>query len=208
MINDNSPMLPRPATDNAPMISGRGTKIIANARGAYLARNLDGILQHMQPEQHQRFRHEVLRQGLRYARIVFENVEQFAYGMRFADAVERWLADPSTEHAAEIDDLQQREPDPPTDPATGSPQYGIFDVTLFYLIWTIHPDTETAEAAGYVSHLARMAGITEYRGDTISSEVFDTAARDAEANARLWQVESAWAILHGRQPPSLPEIAS
>ena len=208
MINDNSPMLSQPALDNAPMISGRGTRIIANARGAYLARNLDGIVQHMQPEQHQRFRHEVLHQGLRYARIVFQNVEQFAYGMRFADAVERWLIDPSAEHAAAVDDLQQREPDPPIDPETGSPQYGIFDVALFYLTWTIHPDTETADAASYAASIARMAGITEYRGEVISSEIFEAAGRSAEADAREWQVESAWAILHGRQPPSLPEIAS
>jgi hypothetical protein len=35
--DDRSPMLSQPAdADNAPMISGRGTKIIADARGVYL----------------------------------------------------------------------------------------------------------------------------------------------------------------------------
>jgi hypothetical protein len=47
MTTGDEPMLPRPTDDNAPMISGRGTKVIADARGAYLAGNLRALVEQM-----------------------------------------------------------------------------------------------------------------------------------------------------------------
>jgi hypothetical protein len=47
MTSGDEPMLPHSHDDNAPMISGRGTKVIADARGAYLAGNLRALLEHL-----------------------------------------------------------------------------------------------------------------------------------------------------------------
>jgi hypothetical protein len=60
MTTGNEPSLPQPSDDNAPMISGRGTKIIADARGAYLAGNLRALTELMTPDQEQGFREAVL----------------------------------------------------------------------------------------------------------------------------------------------------
>src|SRR5687767_1631580 len=65
--DDLSPMLSQPTdADNALMISGRGTKIIADARGAYLAGNLRGLVGHMEEDQQAKLRAAILRQGLYY----------------------------------------------------------------------------------------------------------------------------------------------
>src|SRR5688572_29488015 len=56
MTTGDEPMLPQPGDDNAPMISGRGTKVIADARGAYLAGNLEALIDAMTEDQQQRFR--------------------------------------------------------------------------------------------------------------------------------------------------------
>jgi hypothetical protein len=62
MTTGDEPMLPQPGDDNAPMISGRGTKVIADARGAYLARNTDSLIALMSDDQRQRFHNAVIQQ--------------------------------------------------------------------------------------------------------------------------------------------------
>src|SRR5689334_8070813 len=50
-LSGNEPQLERDDSDHAPMISGRGTKIIVSARGAYEAGNLRALIEMMEPDQ-------------------------------------------------------------------------------------------------------------------------------------------------------------
>src|SRR5438045_5218435 len=90
-MSDNAPMLSQSDQDNAPMISGRGTKIIADARGAYLAGNLHGIVQHFNEDQAHTFRRALMRQGIALA----ESLLRYENGMPELPALEQlrqWAA--------------------------------------------------------------------------------------------------------------------
>src|SRR5688572_259845 len=63
MTTGDEPMLPN-SSDNSPMISSVLTRVIADARGAYLAGNLKALWDHMNPGQQLRFRQELTRQAL------------------------------------------------------------------------------------------------------------------------------------------------
>ena len=71
MSDDLSPMLSQGAHDNAPMISGRGTKIIADARGAYLAGNAAALIERLDERQQQAFRLAVIAFAYAYAERAF-----------------------------------------------------------------------------------------------------------------------------------------
>ena len=96
---DLSPMLSQPATDNAPMISGRGTKIIADARGAYLARNLDGLIEHMDETQRQRLTDAFIHQVVIFARRLLEDERDNSELHALLPDIERMLNQPTVEHA-------------------------------------------------------------------------------------------------------------
>jgi hypothetical protein len=66
MIPDNSPRLGGQSDDLSPMISSMGTKIIADARGAYLAGNLDALIEAMREDQRLDFKMAMLRQAYTY----------------------------------------------------------------------------------------------------------------------------------------------
>src|SRR5688500_138323 len=97
MTTDDAPMLSQPSDDNAPMISGRGTKIIADARGAYMAGNIYGLLELMDSEHQARFRSALVQQAI-------WNVQQHCdvseadIAQRVLDAAEQWLTTRSSEH--------------------------------------------------------------------------------------------------------------
>src|SRR5574341_1128439 len=55
---------PRPDTSDAPMISSVETRTIASARGAYVAGNLNGLIDRLNVDQLERFRRAVERQAL------------------------------------------------------------------------------------------------------------------------------------------------
>src|SRR5689334_3959484 len=101
MTTGDEPMLPQPADDNAPMISGRGTKIIADARGAYLAGNLRVLIQMMNESQQLRFRKVLVQQILRQ----LEQHESIDEGTPAQDAISllhHWLDFPGTSAAETV----------------------------------------------------------------------------------------------------------
>jgi hypothetical protein len=66
MTTDDSPALGGQAPDDAPMISSVQTRVIADARGAYLAGNLDALIGHMGTEQQRQFRRALVEMALYY----------------------------------------------------------------------------------------------------------------------------------------------
>src|SRR5207247_1391707 len=110
-----SPMLSQPAevsaaptpradlghADLSPMISGRGTQIIVDARGAYLAGNLRALIRLLDAPRQLRFRRALLRQALSYADRFF-TFQPDSPEMRFLLRLRHWCDDPLPENTAEI----------------------------------------------------------------------------------------------------------
>src|SRR5574341_1089452 len=98
----DEPCLGGLSADLSPMISSVHTRALADLRGAYLAGNLDALLEAMTEPQQRRFQQAVIGQALARASGVLlsegEGVEREAPGL-----VARWLADP--EGAGVQDDL-------------------------------------------------------------------------------------------------------
>jgi hypothetical protein len=66
MTTDDSPALGGQNTDNAPMISSVQTRVIADARGAYITGNLDALVQHMSVDQRHQFRRALVEMAVFY----------------------------------------------------------------------------------------------------------------------------------------------
>jgi hypothetical protein len=71
----DEPALGGQSDDLSPMISSMGTKIIADARGAYLAGNLRALVDSMSHEQQLTFRHSIVREA---ALVVRELIERWS----------------------------------------------------------------------------------------------------------------------------------
>src|SRR5688572_13658654 len=67
MTSGDEPQLGGQDHDNAPMISGRGTKIIVDARGAYLAGNLKALIESMDETKRHLYRLALLSHELWWA---------------------------------------------------------------------------------------------------------------------------------------------
>src|SRR5262245_5105766 len=102
MTTGDEPALPQPADDNAPMISGRGTKIIADARGAYLAGNLRVLTELMTSEQSKRYREVVLDQAIAIMRACLSTLGLTDPAAHPAlQALDALMADPDTTSVGE-----------------------------------------------------------------------------------------------------------
>src|SRR5687768_9152199 len=100
----DEPMLPQPADDNAPMISGRGTKIIADARGAYLAGNLRALISHLNEMQQLRFRQAFVRQAI-WAIETANARMQLEWIDRCIQIAQNWLVSPSPNHGIALNEI-------------------------------------------------------------------------------------------------------
>jgi hypothetical protein len=102
-LSGDEPMLPQPGDDASPMISGRGTKVIADARGAYLAGNLKALVEAMNEDQQLRFRQALVRLGIWKTdqRVLFEAGTP-EYGLR--DLIIQWSRQPSDGQVEHITD--------------------------------------------------------------------------------------------------------
>src|SRR5688572_3075884 len=95
--DDLSPMLPQLAADNTPMISGRGTKIIVDARGAYLAGNLAALAEQLNETQQQVFRLALIRLAVGYAERTFQLLAADAEEHHYIAQAKEWLQHPTPE---------------------------------------------------------------------------------------------------------------
>jgi hypothetical protein len=190
MTSGDEPMLPQPNDDNAPMISGRGTRVIADARGAYLAGNLTALIKHMDEAQQARFENAILRQSVTYAEwVARDDSAPESLPRRLNAAVLNWL-EKREEQSWAVADALYREALPPHDLQN-------------------YEDLITArEAATMCLEVAVMEEMTlewlaraivqsadEYIGD---ADIWTAYRRNTPA----WQIEAAWAILQGKEPPA------
>jgi hypothetical protein len=189
MTTGDEPMLPQPS-DDSPMISSVLTRVIADARGAYLAGNLKVLWDHMMPEQQLRFRQELMRQVLYYADQLIDARTEHQLVWACIEAARAWLGDPSDPHyrAVEIayDAVQvfyRRHRMPPVERwalsvasvVMGQPRHWIKN------IYEVSTSVELLYADG----------------DYLRAD-FDLAL----SAARRWQVETAWSILTKRPIPA------
>jgi hypothetical protein len=180
------------------MISGRGTQIIADSRGAYLAGNLRALIEGLDADRRFRLRIEYLRLGIHVA----ESWLRFEDGMRELDAlnaVKQWADHPDPNAIPDVYAILDP-PQPP--PWTGPEEDG---VTLQGLIvWVYlgrvmdHPDLAAAAGDALAPLAFRMRDAYPGRRAPMES---------AYAKARQWMLDAAWAMLQGKQPPPIPEVA-
>jgi hypothetical protein len=191
MPDDNSPQLGGQPSDNSPMISGRGTKIILSARGAYQARNLEGLVGLMTEEERKAHKRAVI--GLTLD-VFAEQVRQAIESGRvhldglYRD-IERCLDDPTQD---DLDRLIQRKQ-----------ALNIHDELEFGLDYMI---------------LGVLELYAERRADYYNAIIwafYSGAVMDEEVEQQFyhavwhWQIESAWAILTNQSiPPFEDNITS
>jgi len=88
-------------TGNEPVISGMGSRILADRRGAYLAGNLKALLQQMTTDQQVSFKRWCVRLAVRRAREVLHLFEAYHSRdnrpRRAIEAAEAWLAESERE---------------------------------------------------------------------------------------------------------------
>lgn len=178
-LSGDEPMLPQPADDNAPMISGRGTRIIADARGAYLAGNLRALVEHMDEYQNRRLKQRVVQQLI----FLIESSEfaELPLLCSYLQAVQSWVNNPTEEVAAAISDLT-------IGLHTLAPSPCVSAVGFLIRLAASNPYSLImangcyASIAGHKASIASLAILTNPFG--------------------RWQVEAAWAILQGKEPPT------
>jgi hypothetical protein len=190
MTTDDSPALGGQASDDAPMISSVQTRVIADARGAYLAGNLDALIGHLNAAQRVAFRQAVVRQSVHLLEPHVPEVPtehgQVA-GIQFAH---EWLANPDGA------DVQRAMAYAAGEHIDGGVRYFDYDDIFLQPIWIIGA-TDLALAAREGVRVAMVTASWQPRGEDAPNPV-----EQAEA-ARRWQVEAAWAILRGQDVPAL-----
>ena len=195
--SDLSPMLSQPA-DNAPMISGRGTKIIADARGAYLAGNLNALLRKMNPDQELHFRLAVTHQYLlawhRILRSIYGDSESIVHIMSLID---QWAAQPTKEKTTDlVEDLYR---------VTRPPLWNQPRLRETYRLWL---GLGGSMLAGSSLLAASQRSALEYAylvTDDFELNESDRRKAMKEARSKMlrWQLEAAWAILLGKELPAM-----
>jgi hypothetical protein len=201
---DNSPSLGGLADDLSPMISSVQTRVIADARGAYLAGNFKALIEMLNVEQRGAFRAALTGQAVWY----MDRLVQAGYGEQqplIAD-MRRWLTELNAASAA---------------------QYAM----LTHII--VNTDTEHHLLRQLASHVERFLSclvllgdevLTARFGGNIAAGVSDLAffyrvgiwnraqthetALQAVSATRRWQADALWALLRGRSLPALDGFIS
>lgn len=200
MTTGDEPQLGGQALDHAPMISGRGTRIIVSARGAYVAGNIDALIGKLNQEQQKRFRRAVIEQALAYGDKV-ANYEVMRVVLR---EIRQWLADADEARMLYLELLlqsyEERGDLSDDEYLTSRVAERIFQCAI---------ESNLAQAVRYSMEAARYhADVMLIRqGEWNPRGIYPSVGR-AIWLARRWQIEAAWALLQGRGIPPLDESAS
>jgi hypothetical protein len=189
MTSDDSPALGgqpdnNAPDDNSPMISGTPTHAIVSARGAYIAANLYALVDLMSADQQQRFRQTLVREVMCCA-----HPSAFPTGNiidRFKESVENWLRNPTSQSAEEPLSIL-RDSGISEDIDDIYADYPEFLLPAFIAQCISHPDAGAA-----ASKVARR---------------LEGRMSSPQPRTVRWQVEAAWAILQGKEPPSIEEFS-
>jgi hypothetical protein len=201
MNTGDEPSLPQPADDNAPMISGRGTKIIADARGAYLAGNLDALIKRMNEAQRQRYRVTLVNLALHYLEELPPRLRERNEATACISAIKTWLDQPTEVNRDAIN---------PTLESAGiirrfSGQDRYFTQGSFH--WTlglvsslvILPDLALVSRRTEIA--VKVLVQTKGRRKKIAERILSPNLRKLRKTMKTWFLETAWAILQGKEPP-------
>jgi len=228
MTTGNEPMLHQPPNDNSPMIGRRGAQIIVNARGAYLAGNLDGLIQVMSDEQQRRFRMAIVELALHFARILVAEYEGNCESLTscIADA-EDWLRDGDGQLSyTALDRLLDSGAIRPIPEEMGAildsrghflgfrndATYDVRGATHGYF-----PTDDISKVAMRIALTMQMDELHQMLANfapwwaihhilTARGFAF-TESVDLSLNCtKPWQLAAAWAILQGHEPPPFPEL--
>jgi hypothetical protein len=168
--------------DNAPMISGRSTKIMVSARGAYQTRNIRALIDLMTDDQRRIHKLAVHRQIFDLFRPYIEaEIEQGLHHSDFMRAIDRWLNDPSDAHRRRIKEVQQSSGESP-----GTPMY-------FHDLLGAMLDDRSSYYCNYI------LGVISAAFDWVDN--YDAVYSALYARMENFHLEAAWAILHERAIP-------
>jgi hypothetical protein len=185
MSMDDAPALGGQSDDNAPMISSVQTRVIADVRGAYLAGNLDALIERMSDQQRNTFKHAVLQ----WAWEISVQAEADELRLRSpemheaARCVERWLTQPIPGYLQDVQEALDRldwwdEPD-----------QMMFD---FVEAVVTKPLFATAFAIDRVAYMHNL--------DSLAHEL------QIQKIVRQWPLDVAWGLLQGKNLPQYPAI--
>jgi hypothetical protein len=202
MTDDLSPMLPQPIDDNAPMISGRGTKIIADARGAYLAGHLGGVIGRLEEIQQHTFRQAALNFMLWYADQAFQHLDLNTNVRVSFEEIKASL-------------LQREIPDPPPNVIHwGDDDYDTATRRVSRLLDTLESVQSSSSIFEFTQN-AMSAALTAYSAERVlripalNSRIFQDEMRNtARMEFLIWRymLEAAWLLLHGRNPLTVQDF--
>jgi hypothetical protein len=219
MTTGDEPMLPQPSDDNAPMISGRGTKVIADARGAYLAGNLDALIERMDEQQQLRFRQALVQYGL----ILANSLLAFDEDNNLLTAIEcaqQWLANPiHTPPQIVLRRLLELGSITPAGDRHFYPQYEIAGYTystengavavalsIAITLYEVMSDyiakriPKNAAFMTMICHQPSLLDLDQEKG------AWSRAYNEIMNPIIQWQLDAVWAILLDDQLPSFPEL--
>lgn len=211
----DEPQLGGVAGDNAPMISGVGARVFATLRGAYLAGNLSALIGAMSEEQGLRFKQAVVRQALRYVEPVLrvEAGPHLHAERKAIQAAYEWLETPTLDNASaayqtlsESGVMRRRLHTQRGDDyrrSKGYGRYGRIEWMVMALAACVLNEVAVAPSFVVVDIVDRCLYFELRPEDEEPWDHFVEAAEEAKRAARQWQIEAAWAILHGKEPPPL-----
>jgi hypothetical protein len=179
MTPDNSPSLGGQSNDLSPMISSVQTRVIADARGAYLAGNLHALIHLMTSDQQQQFQQSMLKHTLSTIRLVFESRPRYHRELEWVSGLAYLVENPNTLDFEAIRDEINME-------VQGRGSHSL--TTLLNFIAALRPDPVQA-----IVQRCRIALI--YLGVCHIDQAKDRVDK--------WQVEAAWAILRNAPIPPL-----
>lgn len=187
MTAGDEPQLGGQDHDNAPMISGRGTKIIADARGAYLAGNLQALFEAMNTDQQQRYCHAIIRGLYEFHLPAFEQAAADHPEIRDTlNSLTEWINHPTDENQQRV----RRPPNPNLWPYESG--FNIYD-----LAYALHDPTYRS-----IDYLWQTMLRTMGYAPPLSMRLASASRRYywalAEQAFHLWMLDSAWSILHGK----------
>jgi hypothetical protein len=188
----NEPMLPRDQ-DDAPMISSVQTRIIADARGAYLAGNLRALTAKMDADQQMRFRQALMRQGIAIAESLF----RYEDGMPEVPALEalrQWAEHGTPYEPPDTYDILASDPEA----IYAAPHTYLSlqaQVTLMLPRVIVEPDL--VEAAAWALSAIDLRRMSMHR----TQGPREDALIERLTLAKQWQIDAAWAIVQRRDPP-------
>jgi hypothetical protein len=197
MTTDNSPALGGRSDDNAPMISSVLTRVIADARGAYLARNLDALIGLMDPAQKLQFNHTVVQLSFDYVLPVITDMpdseRNYPELLEAMNIVRQWLQQP--------------------DEALLQGLVSLFREDDFVLLYSYNETSAHSLLEGMCDPYGYgNASMQHALGGIICAQKCTYAqynyAHDREIAARLdqWCLELAWSLIQNKKLPPPPLI--